>query len=83
MAEKRAKKKDPGKNQVRDSSHQHLSSEVSPSSDDIRQLALAMTELSASMHELVTYLEENPEIKSIPESLRELTKRISVLSTRL
>ena len=54
-----------------------------PSSDDIRQLALAMTELSVSLHEFVSYFERNPEIKQIPESLKELTKRISVLSTRL
>lgn len=54
-----------------------------PTSDDIRQLALAMGDLSISLHEFVSYFKANPEIKDIPESLRELTKRISVLSTRL
>ena len=54
-----------------------------PSSDDIRQLALAMSDLSISLHDFVNYFKANPEIKQIPESLRDLTKRISVLSTRL
>lgn len=54
-----------------------------PSSDDIRLLSLAMTELSISLHEFVTYMAQNPELTKIPESMRELTKRISVLSTRL
>lgn len=54
-----------------------------PSSDDIRQLSLAMVELSTSLHEFVEYMTNNPEIAQIPDSIRELTKRISVLSTRL
>ncbi len=54
-----------------------------PSSEDIRQLALAMTELSVSLHDFVAFFERNPEIKQLPDSLRELTKRVSVLSTRL
>lgn len=54
-----------------------------PSSEDLRQLSLAMTDLSASLHEFVVYMRENPEIGQIPDSVRELTKRISVLATRL
>ena len=56
---------------------------TTPSSEDIRMLAESMDELAASLRMFVSYLERNPEIKDIPESMRELTKRISVLSTRL
>ncbi len=55
----------------------------SPSSEDIRALADSMSELAASLNRFVLFLEDNPEIKDIPGSVRELTKRISVLSTRL
>lgn len=50
---------------------------------DIRALAEAMNEFSASLNRFVLFLEENPELKDLPDSIRELTKRISVLSTRL
>ena len=56
---------------------------TSPNASDIRQLADAMSELSVSLRDFVTFLRDNPEISRIPDSLRELTKRISVLSTRL
>ena len=54
-----------------------------PAASDIRALAQSMSDLSTSLNRFVLFLEENPELKDIPESLRELTKRISVLSTRL
>ena len=54
-----------------------------PADSDIRALAQSMSDLSASLNRFVLFLEENPELKDIPESIRELTKRISVLSTRL
>ena len=54
-----------------------------PSAEDIRAMADAMSELSASLNRFVLFLQENPELKDIPESVRELSKRISVLSTRL
>ncbi len=62
---------------------QELPQSSAPNADDIRQLALAMSELASSLHDFVTYLHNNPEISQIPDSIRELTKRISVLSTRL
>ncbi|MCY4324658.1 MAG: hypothetical protein OXC81_01360 [Betaproteobacteria bacterium] len=51
--------------------------------EEIRMAALALTELATSLHELVSYLNQNPQMRELPASIRELSKRISVLSTRL
>lgn len=55
--------------------------QISP--DDIRHLSLAMSELAASLHELATTVQKNPQFADLPEAMRELSKRVSVLSTRL
>ena len=51
--------------------------------EEIRMAALALTELATSLHELVSYLNQNPQMRELPAAIRELSKRISVLSTRL
>ncbi len=51
--------------------------------EELRMAALAMSELATSLHELVSFLRMNPQITELPEAMRELSKRISVLSTRL
>ena len=54
-----------------------------PNDSNILVLAAAMKELASSLNNFVAYMRENPEISAIPAGLKEIAKRIAVLSTRL
>ena len=51
--------------------------------EQLSELAQAMEKLSKSLDGLVTYLKENPELPNLPQSINELNRRLSILSTRL
>jgi len=54
-----------------------------PTGEQLADLAAAMRSLAHSLDELNTYLNDNPQIATLPDVIKDLNQKLRTLSSRL